>query len=137
MEKNGVNSEKMIIKMDWIPSIEYILVNFRETISEPHLMNRQGLISTLDRVRWGIPGQNKPNIWDQVTILFKDIVEQHFFIDGNKRIGSVLAYIFLMKNGYNFSPKKGEIFSITMKTAQGKMQFQDLKKWFIDNSKKA
>jgi death-on-curing family protein len=127
----------MTSNMVWIPSIEYILFVFKEKITEPQLINRQGLISTLDKVRWGIPTQQKPLLWNQVTILFKDIVEQHFFMDGNKRISILIAYIFLINNGYEFSPKKGEIFSITMETAKGNMVFQDLKKRFMDNSKKA
>ena len=122
--------------MVWIPSIEYILVVFQENIKAPQLLNRQGLISTLDKVRWGIPTQPKPNVWDQVTFLFKDIVEQHFFMDGNKRIGILIADLFLINNGHDFSPKKGEIYSVTVETAKRRMNFQDLKEWFLSNSKK-
>jgi len=120
----------------WIPSVEYIETLFEGQIKAGHLMNRQGLISTLDKVKWGIPFQDAPTIWDKVTILYKEIIENHYFSDGNKRIGALLAYIFLFKNGYEFSPPKGEIYRITMEVAQGLKKFDEIKEWFNKNSKK-
>ena len=122
--------------MVWIPSVEYIETLFEGQIKAGHLMNRQGLISTLDKVKWGIPFQDAPTIWDKVTILYKEIIENHYFSDGNKRIGALLAYIFLFKNGYEFSPPKGEIYRITMEVAQGLKKFDEIKEWFNKNSKK-
>jgi len=120
----------------WIPSVEYIETLFEGQIKAGHLMNRQGLISTLDKVKWGIPFQDAPTIWDKVTILYKEIIENHYFSDGNKRIGALLVYIFLFKNGYKFSPPKGEIYRITMEVAQGLKKFDEIKEWFNKNSKK-
>lgn len=122
--------------MVWIPSVEYIEALFEDQIKKGHLMNRQGVISTLDKIRWGIPFQNTPTIWDQVAILYKEIVENHYFSDGNKRLGALLTYIFLCNNGYEFSPIEGEIYSITMNVAQGLRKFDELKEWFQKNSKK-
>ena len=98
--------------MIWIPTIEYIEELYYDQIKNGKLMNREGLTSTLDKVRWGIPFQNAPTIWDQVTIIYKEIVENHYYSDGNKRLGSLLAYIFLFKNGYEFNPPEGEIYKI-------------------------
>jgi len=120
----------------WIPSVEYIEVLIEDQIKAGHIMNRQGLISTLDKVKWGIPFQGTPTIWEKVTILYKEIIEYHYFSDGNKRIGSLLASIFLSKNGYEFSPPKGDIFRITMEVAQGGIKFNEIKEWFKINSKK-
>ena len=122
--------------MVWTPSIDYIIVLFEDQIKNQRLMNRHGLISTLDKVKWGIPTQGIPTIWDQVTILFKEIIENHYFSDGNKRMGVLLAYIFLSKNGYKFSPPIDEIFSITMAVAQGLKKYDEIKNWFQQNSKK-
>jgi death-on-curing family protein len=119
----------------WIPSVEYIIALFDDQIKDGKLMNRQGLVSTLDKVRWGIPFQGIPTIWDQVTILYKEVIEGHFFSNGNKRLGSLLAFIFLARNGYNFIPLKGEIFTITLQVAQGLKSFDDIKNWFQSNSK--
>jgi death-on-curing family protein len=121
--------------MVWIPTIEYINALFEDNIRNAQLMNREGLNSTLDKVKWGIPSQGSPTIWDQVTVLFKEIVENHYFSDGNKRIGILIAYIFLEKNGYEFIPPSGEIWSMTMAVAQGSHSYETIRDWFIKNSK--
>ena len=122
--------------MVWIPNMEYVENIFEDQIKAGELMNRQGLMSTLDKVRWGIPFQNVPTLWDQVTILYKEIVENHYYSDGNKRLGSLLAYIFLYKNSNEFSPPQGEILSMTLEVAQGLKSFKEIKKWFQTNSRK-
>ena len=122
--------------MVWIPSVDYIETLYEDQIEVGDLINRQGLISTLDKVKWGIPFQDVPTIWEKVTILYKEIIENHYFSDGNKRIGSLLAYIFLSKNGYEFSPPKGDIYRITLEVAQGRIKFNEIKEWFKLYSKK-
>ena len=122
--------------MTWIPSVEYILALFNDQIEAPRLMNRDGLVSTLDKVQWGIPSQGIPTIWDQVSILYKEIIESHYFADGNKRIGILIAYIFLSKNGLEFAPPEGEIFSFTMDVAQGLKSHKEIKQWFQQNTNK-
>lgn len=120
----------------WFPSVEYIFTLFNDQIGTGTLMNRNGLISTLDKVKWGIPFHDAPSIWEQTAILYKEIVENHYFSDGNKRIGILIAYVFLSKNGYIFSPNIGEIYNITMDVAQGLKTFHELIEWFKKNSKK-
>jgi len=120
----------------WIPTVVYVEELFKDHIKKGELMNRQGLISTLDKVRWGIPFNDTPTIWDQVTILYKEIIENHYYSDGNKRITSLLAYIFLYKNGYEFSPPEGEVYSVTLDVAQGLKSFEVIKEWFKLNSTK-
>lgn len=120
--------------MAWFPTIEYILITFKDNIDKPMLMNRTGLLATLDRMKWGIPTQGNPSIWDSVVILFKDLVEQHFFMDGNKRIGILMANLFLYRNNFILDPAVGEIYKITMDTATGNGNFEKLKKWFQKNS---
>ena len=122
--------------MVWIPSVEYIIVLFKDLIENEDIMNRQGLISTLDKVKWGIPSQDLPTIWDQATILYKEIIENDYFSDGNKRISVLITYIFLDKNGYEFSPPSGEILNFTLEVAQGLKTFEEVKNWFKQNSKK-
>lgn len=121
--------------MVWIPSLDYILKVFEAYIEKPILSKPEGLIGTLDKVQWGIPFQGPPTIWDQATILYRDIIEEHYFSDGNKRIGSLIMYIFLKKNDIDFSPTIGEIYSFTMEIAQGLKTYDEIKKWIEENSK--
>ncbi len=121
--------------MLWFPTIEYIIITFAENIEQPTLMNRSGLLAALDKMKWGIPMQGKPSMWDSAVILFKDIVEQHFFMDGNKRIGILMVSLFLHRNDYVLDPAIGEIFRVTMDTAKGEETFEGLKEWFQNNTR--
>ena len=123
--------------MIWLPSLSYILELFHERLDEkPILMNQQGLKATLDKVEWGIPFHPKPTIWDRVAILYRDLVSEHFFADGNKRIGFIIAVIFLNKNGYFFDTTNDNVYETTIQTAQGLKTFEDIKEWFKKNSLK-
>ena len=134
MVKNGKNWENNM----WFPSIEFILQIYKRYISEtPNtLINIQGLKATLDKSKFGIPFHPLPSIWDSVTILYKEIVENHYFIDGDKRIGSLVAVLFLNFNKFDFNPPLGDIFEITMDVAQVKKSFEDIKNWFLKYSVK-
>lgn len=87
-------------------------------------------------MKFGIPYHTDPTIWDRVTIFFREVVENHNFIDGNKRIGILISILFLNFNDYSFSPPKGEIFSFTMNVAGEKSDFNEIESWFKVNSKK-
>ena len=116
----------------WFTSVAFVLLVFSKHLSEIKnpLFNLEGLKGTLDKVRYGIPSQPPPTIWERTTILYKEIIENHYFVDGNKRIGSLNAAIFLNINGYGFFPPEGQIFSVTMEVAQGKLTFMQIQKWF-------
>ncbi|MHA1583967.1 MAG: type II toxin-antitoxin system death-on-curing family toxin [Promethearchaeota archaeon] len=122
----------------WFPSVEFILQIYKRYISEcsKNLLNIQGLKTTLDKSKFGIPYHSLPSIWDSVTILYKEIVENHYFLDGNQRIGSLIAVLFLNFNEFQFIPPVGDIYKVTMDVAQVKKSFEDIKNWFQQNSKK-
>ncbi len=122
--------------MVWIPSVEYIIALYKKHIKTGNLINYGGLASTLDNIKYGPPVLKNLTIWDRVTILYKEIIEYHYFSDGNKRIGVLIAFIFLQKNGYDFSPELGEIYDKTIQVAQRLMSFENVRQWFKDNSNK-
>ncbi|MCQ2352462.1 MAG: type II toxin-antitoxin system death-on-curing family toxin [Victivallaceae bacterium] len=49
------------------------------------------------------------------------LVENHPFVDGNKRVGAMAALIFLDLNGYDFDAPDAEFTDMVMKIASGKM----------------
>ncbi|MHA1793470.1 MAG: type II toxin-antitoxin system death-on-curing family toxin [Promethearchaeota archaeon] len=122
--------------MIWLPSIEYVIALHEKVIRKTILMNRNGLEATLDKVYFGIPFHEQTTIFERVTILFKEIVENHYFMDGNKRIGILLAVIFLEKNEIMFNPPSRDIFFVTMAVARGEKTFNEIKEWFKLFSKK-
>ena len=121
--------------MIWVPTIEYILKLFEEHLEDPILIHQSRLVSTLDKVLWGIPYQPNPDIWDRVTILYKDIIEGHYFYDGNKRISLLIAYLFLYKNGYVLIATNDDAKEMTLQVAQGLKSYEEIKEWFRNNTK--
>lgn len=103
---------------------------------DPILLNSQGLKSTLDKVKWGIPFKSPPSIWERVAILYRDIISEHFFADGNKRIAFISSLLFLNKNGYFFETTNDDVFETTMEVAKGNIEFNEVKEWFKSNSKR-
>lgn len=87
-------------------------------------------------MKFGIPFHPNPSIWDQSAIFMKEVVENNYFIDGNERIGILVAILFLNFNNYSFKPPKGEIFSFTMSVAQVDAPFDEISKWFQLYTKK-
>jgi death-on-curing protein len=123
--------------MIWIPTIDYILKLFEDEIfRSPNLIHKGRLRSTLDKVRWGIPFHSEPDIWDRATILYKDIVEIHYFEDGNKRIGLFITVVFLIKNGFDFITSNDDAYEMTMEVAQKSKTYEDIKEWLKKNSQK-
>ena len=123
--------------MIWIPTIDYILKLFEDEIfRNPTLIHKGRLGSTLDKVRWGIPFHSEPDIWDRATILYKDIVENHYFEDGNKRIGLFITVVFLIKNGFDFITSNDDAYEMTVQIAQKSKTYEEIKEWLKKNSKK-
>lgn len=49
------------------------------------------------------------------------LVENHPFVDGNKRVGAMASIVFLDLNGYDFDTSNEEFTAMVLKVACGKM----------------
>lgn len=49
------------------------------------------------------------------------LVENHPFVDGNKRVGAMAALVFLDLNGYEFDASDTDFTAMVLKVASGKM----------------
>lgn len=61
------------------------------------------------------------------------IVRNHPFIDGNKRVGFMLAYIFLARNGYRFAASEAAATRAVLDLASGALSEQAFTRWLADN----
>ena len=57
------------------------------------------------------------------------LIQNHAFIDGNKRIGAHTMLVFLALNGYTFSYTQKELSDIILAVASGEKNSQDLLLW--------
>ena len=54
------------------------------------------------------------------------LVEDHPFVDGNKRVGAMAALVFLDLNGYDFDASDEEFTVVVLKVAAGQMMKSEI-----------
>ncbi len=58
------------------------------------------------------------------------IVQNHSFVDGNKRTGAVSALVFLDLNGIDIDAPSGSIYDLTIRVATGQAKKPEIARFF-------
>ena len=77
-----------------------------------------------------------PSLIDKAVRLACGLIQNHPFIDGNKRIGAHAMLVTLKLNGISLSYSQQELSSIFLQLASGEIAYDELKNWVqshIDN----
>ena len=77
-----------------------------------------------------------PSVVDKAAQLCYSLIENHPFLDGNKRIGVHLALIFLKINGIDLHYSQDELIDFGLAIASGKMEKDAIKEWFTAHSER-
>jgi len=82
-------------------------------------------------------GENNlyPDILDKASQLCYSLIENHPFVDGNKRIGVHLMLLFLKLNNIEVNYSQQELIDFGLDIASGKMSKNDIKGWIIEHRK--
>jgi len=64
------------------------------------------------------------------------IVQNHPFVDGNKRVGAMAAFVFLKLNGFTMNVKEAEFEKMVRQVAEGQSKKAQIATFFQKNSKK-
>ena len=75
-----------------------------------------------------------PTIPDMAAAYLFHLVEDHPFVDGNKRVGTMSALVFLELNGYDFDASDDELTDAVLQVAGGKMSKDSLSEFFRQHS---
>ena len=67
-----------------------------------------------------------PSIQEKASRLCFEVITQHPFIDGNKRMGATLLGVMLRGNGISFMPNHNELYQLIMGVARGAQDYQDI-----------
>lgn len=59
------------------------------------------------------------NLFEMAAAYLFHIVQNHPFVDGNKRAGAVAALVFLDLNDVEIDTPKGSVYELTMSVAKG------------------
>ena len=70
-----------------------------------------------------------PSVLEKAARLGFGLIQNHAFVDGNKRIGAHAMLVFLALNGYVFSYTQKELTEIVLSVAAGEKDHDDLLFW--------
>lgn len=71
-----------------------------------------------------------PALTDMAAAYLFHLVENHPFVDGNKRVGAMAAVVFLDLNGVEFTADDDEFTAMVLLVASGKMQKTEISAFF-------
>jgi death on curing protein len=89
-----------------------------------------GLESALGQPRQTFGGDDLyPTLISKATALGFSLINNHPFVDGNKRVGHAAAEAFLMLNGYELDASVDEGEAAILSVASGEWTREDLQRW--------
>ena len=73
-------------------------------------------------------------LFEMATAYLFHIVQNHPFIDGNKRVGAATALVFLKMNGIDISVTNDALVQLVLDVAQGNTNKTGIAEFFAQNS---
>jgi death on curing protein len=70
-----------------------------------------------------------PDLAAKAAALMHSLVQNHPFLDGNKRVGAMAAELFLEINGHDVDASDLEMEGVTMAVARGELSAEELSIW--------
>ena len=105
-----------------------------ETGGDPNIRDIALLDSALESAFQTFGGEELyPTKEEKGARLGYSLISNHAFVDGNKRIGMYVLLTFLEINGVRIHPTVDDVARVGLSVASGKMQYEDLLQWIIDN----
>lgn len=122
-------------------SVEQVLAIHEALIKRyggSHGIHNQGLLeSAVFRPQSSVFGQDAyPTLFGKCAVLGYSLIQNHPFIDGNKRTGFAAMHLMLLINGYDITSTTKEEVSMAEKIASGKMRESAIDQWLKKCSKK-
>ncbi len=97
-----------------------------EYSGEHGLLNQGALEAAVFRPQTGYYN----DLSEEAAALFESLVNNHAFVDGNKRVGFAAVHTFLLINGFDLNVTTKAAFDFMMETmAAGKFRFALLREW--------
>jgi len=95
------------------------------------------LDSALAQPRATFGGQDlHQTLIDKAAALCASLVQNHPFVDGNKRVGHAAMATFLLLNGIDIVATTDEQENLILELASGKRQREDLAAWLRDHTER-
>ena len=103
------------------------------------LSNRSGLESAVEQPRSGtFDGQYfYPTVIEKAAALCFSLIQNHPFVDGNKRVGHAAMEIFLKRNGYEIDATEDIQEEIILGVASGDVSREQLVSWLGEHASRS
>jgi len=75
-----------------------------------------------------------PDIYHKAAALLESLINNHPFVDGNKRTGITATALFLHINGYRFSISNEEMVTFVLSVASGNESVDTIAAWLGQHS---
>ena len=107
----------------WFPTIEDVQ-NIHDGIikwlgGDSGIVNLSSAAAALDFAERGPPTDARIDVFDRAAFLLRGIAQDHPFTDGNRRTGLVVAWAFLLVNGFEVVASTIEAERFMLEVAQG------------------
>jgi len=76
-----------------------------------------------------------PTVIEKAASLIESILNNHPFIDGNKRTGYVLMRLLLLQHGFDVRASQDEKYSFVISIASGELHYDQIVRWLEIHSK--
>ena len=95
------------------------------------LRDKQALESALARPAMTFGGEDLyEDVASKAAALMHSLALNHAFVDGNTRVGAHAGILFVELNGQAFLATPGELVTMTLAVAEGKVAVEALTIWF-------
>ena len=99
----------------------------------PGLREGGGLASALAHAQ-NLFAYGDPTLFDLAAAYGARLVQNHPFVDGNKRTAYVAVRLFLVRNGYDLTASRADRVSTFLRLAGGDLGEADLARWIEENT---
>ncbi len=119
-------------------TLEQVLKLHRRVIEQSGgamgVRNQEGLESALAQPRMSYADQELyPTLIEKVAALGFSLINNHPFVDGNKRIGHAALEVTLLMNGYEIHADVDSQEAVILAVAASKMNRQDFLEWLQEH----
>ena len=77
-----------------------------------------------------------PGVLEKAASLLESLLNNHPFVDGNKRTGYTLTRLFLLDNNYDIEATQQDKYNFIIDIASGKTKYEEILRWLESHCKK-
>ncbi len=75
-----------------------------------------------------------PSVFEKAAAIVESIVNNHPFVDGNKRTGFLAGFMLMYQNGYEITAKKEDAYDFVINIASSNIEFEEIVIWLKSNT---